>query len=286
LADKKRAGCSSVSAVIGESPLLTTWLDRADGTPLPLSPALLAAYGGPLGFPSRSDAPHVVASFVSTVDGVTSFALAEANDAGAISGFHREDVFVLALLRACADAIVVGAETVRECPSDYRWTAEHAFPEAAEELAALRRALGKPEAPVTVAVSASGRLDRSAAGLVVLTTGAGAGRLSSPTRAHTLGDAPFTAGAILDAVLAEAGAELVLVEGGARTLAPFVAERRLDELFLTVAPQLVGRNPARYRPSLFEGVALDPDDAAWARLVSAKLSTDHLFLRYRFSPTA
>jgi riboflavin biosynthesis pyrimidine reductase len=266
--------------------VLTTWLDRTDGTPLPLSPTLLEGYGGPLGFPVRAAAPHVFASFVSTVDGVTSFALPESNDAGAISGFHREDVFALALLRACADAIVVGAETVRECPSDYRWTAERAFPDAAEEFAALRRALGKPSSPATFAVTATGRLDRSAEGLLVLTTEAGAKQLSSPTRALTLGDAPFTAAAILDAVVAETGGGLVLVEGGAHTLAPFVAERRLDELFLTVAPQLAGRGPARYRPSLFEGVALDPDDAAWARLVSAKLSTDHLFLRYRFSAPA
>jgi riboflavin biosynthesis pyrimidine reductase len=268
--------------------VLTTWLDRTDPmqTPLPLSSTLLESYGGALGFPEPAEAPHVVASFVSTVDGVTSFALPESNDAGAISGFHREDVFVLALLRACADAIVVGAETVRECPSDYRWTAEHAFPDAAAEFAALRRALGKTAAPPTVAVSASGRLDRPAAGLVVLTTGDGVKRLSSPTRALDLGAAPFTAAAILDAVVAVTGAKLVLVEGGAHTLAPFVVERRLDELFLTVAPQLAGRDPLRYRPSLFEGVALDPDGAAWARLVSAKLSTDHLFLRYRFSPTA
>jgi riboflavin biosynthesis pyrimidine reductase len=264
--------------------VLTTWIDRADHAALPLPPGLADEYGGPLGFPAAT--PHVVASFVSTVDGVTSFALAEANDAGAISGFHREDVFVLALLRACADAIVVGAATVRECPADYRWTAERAFPDAAGEFAALRRAIGKPPTPATVAVTASGELGRTADGMLVLTTEAGAGRLSSPARVVTPGAAPFTAEAILDAVVAETGAELVLVEGGAHTLAPFVVERRLDELFLTIAPQLAGRDPARYRPSLFEGVALDPDDAAWARLVSAKLSTDHLFLRYRLSPTA
>jgi riboflavin biosynthesis pyrimidine reductase len=274
--------------VIADSPLLTTWLERTDGAhpPVPLSPALLAAYGGPLGFPARDGGTHVFASFVTTLDGVTSFALPESNDAGAISGFHREDTFVLALLRACADAIVVGAETVRECPPDYRWTAEHAFPDAAAEFAALRRLRGKPAAPVTVAVSATGRLERSADGLVVLTTDAGAARLDAPARAVTLGSAPFTAAAILDAVVAETRAELVLVEGGAHTLAPFVAERRLDELFVTVAPQLAGRDPATYRPSLLEGVAFGPGDASWGRLVSAKLSTDHMFLRYRFSPTA
>ncbi len=57
----------------------------------------------------------------------------------------------------------------------------------------------------------------------------------------------------------------------------------MDELFLTVAPQLIGRRPASgERYSLVEGVTLDMESAPWGQLRSVRRSGDHLFLRYAF----
>ena len=51
--------------------------------------------------------------------------------------------FILALLRACADAVIVGAGTLREEPKAL-WTAEEVVPEPASELASPHSAVGKP----------------------------------------------------------------------------------------------------------------------------------------------
>ena len=54
----------------------------------------------------------------------------------------------------------------------------------------------------------------------------------------------------------------------------------VDELFLTVAPQLAGRNRERLRPSVISGVEFLPETAPWLEIVSVKQSGDHLYLRY------
>jgi riboflavin biosynthesis pyrimidine reductase len=53
----------------------------------------------------------------------------------------------------------------------------------------------------------------------------------------------------------------------------------LDELFLTVAPQIVGHGSGD-RLGLVEGIALPPSDAPWFELASVRRSADHLFIRY------
>ena len=72
----------------------------------------------------------------------------------------------------------------------------------------------------------------------------------------------------------------MLTEGGPHLLGSFIGSDRLDELFLTVAPQLVGRDSTE-RLGLVEGIALPPGDARWDHLESVRRSGDHLFLRYR-----
>jgi riboflavin biosynthesis pyrimidine reductase len=79
---------------------------------------------------------------------------------------------------------------------------------------------------------------------------------------------------------ASRGARLILTEGGPHVLGDFVRGGLLDELFLTLAPQVVGRDAAG-RLGLVEGLALPPADARWHELVSLRRSADHLFLRYR-----
>ena len=83
------------------------------------------------------------------------------------------------------------------------------------------------------------------------------------------------------AALAERHLDLVVCEGGPRLLASLLEAGFVDELFLTLAPQLAGRSPDVGRLALIESVAYDVADAPWAELASVMRTGDHLFLRYR-----
>jgi len=277
--------------------VLSTLLDLAEGSPLPLPEALVSRYGGRLAFPAL-DRPYVFANFVSTLDGITSYALPGRSGAALISEHKEADRFLLGLLRACADVVVVGAGTLR-AEGKHVWTAAHVYKPAAADFAALRSAMGKPEHPLVAFVTASGKVDlglpafRGPGESVLITTDAGAARLGTlpprvrvhviagASRAHGNADgARPSAREVLDAVVAESGARLVLTEGGPALLGAWLRESLVDELFLTVAPRLAGRSPEERRLALVEGAAFTPEDAPRGQLLSAKRADDYLFLRY------
>ena len=90
-------------------------------------------------------------------------------------------------------------------------------------------------------------------------------------------------------IAASTGARLILCEGGPHLIGDLLAAQLLDELFLTVAPQLAGRDEAHPRLALVEGAAFDIATAPWAQLGSVRRAGDHLFLRYALGgsrPTA
>src|SRR5262245_10987453 len=127
--------------------VLESLYDVADGRRLPL-PAPLAAVYGPLRLPAPARRPWVTSNFVSTLDGVV--ALGPLGTGGdEISGGSREDRFVMGLLRAAADVIVVGAGTLRSFPR-HVWSPAAIFRPMAAEFEALRRAMGKKAPPLTV----------------------------------------------------------------------------------------------------------------------------------------
>jgi riboflavin biosynthesis pyrimidine reductase len=76
----------------------------------------------------------------------------------------------------------------------------------------------------------------------------------------------------------------VLLEGGPRVMGEFFAEQLLDELFLTLAPQVAGRADAgrAERPGLVAGRLLAPDQPVWGTMSSVHQAGSHLFLRYQF----
>lgn len=249
------------------------------------SDRLAAAYGGDLLLPSpRADRPAVIANFVSTLDGVVSYATGEAAGGGEISGFFAPDRFVMGLLRARADAVLVGAGTVRAAPSE-RWTPDDIYPAGAEQFAELRRSLGLPPRPTTVVMTRSGRLDLGHPGLsdpaipVVLATNGTSPRAPRPNvrvlRVAGLRD--------LLADLRRQGMRLLLCEGGPHLLGELLAAEVVDDLFLTIAPQVAGRTPELPRLALVEGRAFAVAEAPWWRLISLSRAGDHLFLRYRTS---
>ncbi|MBO0683937.1 MAG: dihydrofolate reductase family protein, partial [Candidatus Dormibacteraeota bacterium] len=107
------------------------------------------------------------------------------------------------------------------------------------------------------------------------------GRLPASARLRTL--AALDAGAILEAIRAE-GCRRVLTEGGPRMLTSLIAAGLVDELFLTLAPVLAGRNGGE-RLGLLTGLELLPSTRRPGRLLSVKSQGSLLFLRYLLQRT-
>lgn len=159
------------------------------------------------------------------------------------------DMRVFGVLRALADAVVVGAETVRR--EGYRPARARA------EFAAAREAAGQGPAPAIAVVSASLDLDFSlplfTSPLVptLVLTGAGA----DPERvaaAEKAGARVVVAGegAGVDPgravhALAGLGHTRLLTEGGPRLLGQLIAADVLDELCLTLSPMLTAGDAQR-----------------------------------------
>lgn len=245
-----------------------------DDLPAPLA----ALYGSALALPGDA----VYANFIASLDGVS--ALSAPRGAGpTLRGDADADRFVMGLLRFLADAVLIGAGTLR-ADRGHLWSAGYIDRERAGDY----RALGRGE-PRLVVVTASGDLhpDERAlqAGALVLTTESGAsrlrGRLPAGCTVRALGTGRLAAAAILAAIRAE-GHRRVLTEGGPTLLGRLAAEGALDELFLTLSPVLAGRRSGDGRLGLVEGVHFLPVAGRWARLLSVRASGSHLFLRYAF----
>jgi riboflavin biosynthesis pyrimidine reductase len=246
-----------------------------------LPDALQAFYDGGLGF----DGPCVYANFVETLDGVVSIPTLERSNA-LVADESDDDRFLMGILRALADVVLVGTGTLLASPKG-RWRPEGVYPQGKDAFAALRAQLGKAERPAVAIVTSGASLDVThavlAEGATVLTTARGAAQLEGSVPdvvAVNDGDRVDMAAA-LD-VLRARGHEHVLVEAGPTTFGALLAAGLVDELFLTVSPVLAGRLESRRRLGLVEGVELLPDARIAPRLVSLRLGGDHLFARYRF----
>jgi len=274
---------------------LTTLVETRRGTLLPLLPKLARLYGR-LRMPLPRTRPHVFSNFVTTLDGVVSLSRKGHASGGDISGFNVQDRMVMGLCRAIADVVIIGAGTLS---TDRRhvWTAAAIFPHLAEEYRRLSQALGQRGPPLNVIVSGSGRIDlrlpvftSGKVRTMIITTAAGAKRLREQRAASSVeiravgGRATgIPASAILGEVCDERPGQRILVEGGPRLLGDFYAERLVDEQFLTLAPQIAGRDAADRRLSLVMGKMFAPDDSRWGTLIDARRGGSHLFLRYSFA---
>ncbi|CAM5323928.1 pyrimidine reductase family protein [Streptomyces hirsutus] len=193
--------------------------------------------------PGGGREPWLRANMVSTLDG------AAQHEGRSQPISCPADMRIFGTLRALADVVLVGAETVRQ--EGYRPARARA------EFAAAREAAGQGPAAAVAVVSASLDLDFSlplfasplvptliltgsaappdrvaaaeAAGVRVVTAGEGAG--VDPGRAVR--------------ALAERGYTRLLTEGGPRLLGQLVAAGVLDELCLTVAPMLTAGDAQR-----------------------------------------
>ncbi|MCL5984409.1 MAG: dihydrofolate reductase family protein [Candidatus Thermoplasmatota archaeon] len=274
-------------------PLETLLEDRR--APLASLPAELAKFYGP--FPSfpRTHHPYVIANFASTLDGVVSFGDRPTSGGSDISGNSIPDRAVMGILRSLADAVVVGAGTLRTIPR-HRWTPGQIYPPSAAAYRTLRAETGRTGEPLNVIITAGGKLDLSApvfssgevTSLVVTTVG---GRnlllrqkVPPSTTVVSAGKGKaLRAKAILEVLARHVPRGLILLEGGPHLLGTFLGEGLLDELFLTLSPQLAGHSSGDPTIHLIEGTSFGLADPRWCRLVGVKRAENHLFLRYRFS---
>ncbi|WP_328874428.1 pyrimidine reductase family protein [Streptomyces sp. NBC_00287] len=190
-----------------------------------------------------SGGPWLRANMVSTLDG------AAQHDGRSQPISSATDMRIFGTLRALADVVVVGAETVRQ--EGYRPARARA------EFAARREAAGQAPAPAVAVVSASLGLDFSlplfTSPLVptVVLTGAAAApdRVAAAEKAGArvvfAGDGVGVEPDRLVRGLAELGYRRLLTEGGPRLLGQMVAAGVLDEICLTVSPMLTAGGAQR-----------------------------------------
>jgi riboflavin biosynthesis pyrimidine reductase len=247
-----------------------------------LPPQLSELYDGGLAIPEG----RVYANFVSSIDGIVALEGGKAPSGGIISGRNEADRFVMGLLRAFADAVLVGAGTVRAEGGKALWTPDYIYPAAANAFSELRRALKREKTPRLVIVCGSDDLDPSERaleiGALVLTSTASAERLRKVLPEATevraiAGSDPIGVDAIFDALHAE-GFRTILSEGGPQLFGELVSHDRVDELFLTVSPVLEGQSGKAF--GLIRGVDFGRTPKP-SRLLSVRRHEDHLFLRYQ-----
>ncbi|MFH8220507.1 pyrimidine reductase family protein [Streptomyces sp. NPDC018057] len=233
---------------------------------------LAAAYAYPEPAPGGGTA-WLRANMVSTLDG----AAQHEGRSQPISG--AADMRIFGTLRALADVVVVGAETVRQ--EGYRPA------RARPEFAALRAAAGQGPAPAIAVVTAGLELDFSlplfTSPLVptLILTGAAAApdRVAAAEKAGArvvvAGDGVGVDPPRAVRALAGLGHTRLLTEGGPRLLGQMVASGVLDELCLTVAPMLTAGDAQR--------IAGGPSVAVPHRFALASLLEEEgfLFSRYR-----
>jgi len=226
---------------------------------------------GNLGLAARAhdERPWVVTNFASTADGRATVD----GRSGAIG--DDGDMEVFRRLRTQVDALLIGTRTL---------AIEH-YGRAVRrpELRAARAAIGLAPEPLVATVSRSGELPleiplfREPEAQVVVFT---ASDVPEPVCAASvtlvrLDPAELTLTNALRRLRAEHGVRSLLCEGGPTLMGALLHERLVDELFLTLAPQLAGGGSG---PTISSGPPLA--DPAALELVWTLERAGSLYLRY------
>jgi riboflavin-specific deaminase-like protein len=233
-----------------------------------------------ISFPTREARPYVLINMISSLDGK----VAVSGKAGSLGG--PVDRTVMRTLRAHADAVMVGAGTLR---------AEKLTLAVAEDHARARESRGLKPQPLAVVATVSGDvpleenlLGSSPENLLIIasaeTPQEQLGTLSSHASVEIVAGETSKSGGRLD--LGEAlrtlkkryGVSVLLVEGGTVLNHALVSSGLADELFLTLAPKLLGgEKPGAL--TILEGPSLTPHKTE-LNLISIHISGEELFLRY------
>ncbi len=220
-----------------------------------------------LGSRAPVDRPYVIVNMVSTLDGRAAL---EGNTRG-LGGEQDRNLFHL--LRTAADAILVGAGTAR--------IERYAEAVKNDELRAARERHGlAPEQPTVIV---SGRLLLpsdlpllQAEGAPVVIATAADHELEGVNAAVTYERTGDDLQLLLARLRSEHGLRSLVCEGGPTLLSHLLAANLVDELFLSIAPKLIGGGD---EPTITTGPALP--DPATADPIWICESDGELFTRWR-----
>jgi riboflavin biosynthesis pyrimidine reductase len=225
--------------------------------------------------PPQGEAPYVACNFVSTLDG-----RATVRGSTAALGFHT-DARVVMRLRTFADAVVIGAGTMRVERYDRMLPVPR--------LRGYREQIGLPADPLTVIVTNSMELPWDAGlfteggGEVVLVTASTAKPPPTETAVEVLRhDDVVDFADLLRHLHRERGVSTTLCEGGPTVLNELIKADLADDLFLTLNPLLVG-DPER---TLMAGTLDAPVGAklSWTLEAEGELFTRWQLNRGRVEP--
>ncbi len=268
------------------------------------------AYGryGPLGFPAPPPGrPWIYTNFVQSLDGITTL-LGKHASGGEISQ-SREDRWLMDLLRAHADGILMGMNTLRE---EQRLRGPDSrgivFRVADPTLRQLRSRLGKGR-DRNIFVTSAADLDLSrhkvfdgdVVDAAILTSSAGAECLRAQGGHSHVAIIAAGEGNHFDLALAisklrqELGVQHLLCEGGPTLYGSLARADLVDEKFMTVSPIEVGQVvppeqerlaveqtiPVLLRPTVFGGIGFTREHITRWRWMSCRKTGDHQFNRYR-----
>lgn len=266
---------------------------REPGDPLPEP---WASVIGPWDIPQLTNRPYVYVNFMLSRDGRATFNEPDIISPGLLALGKGHDPWLMGVLRARADAVMVGDGTLRANP-DHIWTSEYIYPAATSSFAELRRAENLAEKVPLVLVSFDADLPSSAAQFqyadghtILATTARGeaqaralAAEAAGQVDVEVVGEESVDLAELLHRLHEKYGIRRLLCEGGPRLYAGLLADRLVDDEFLTLSPVIMGAAPTATRPSLVEGIAFRPENAPVSRLLSVARSGDFLFLRSRYS---
>ena len=274
--------------------------------PSPFADDAFAPYGN-FGFPPPpGDRPWVYSNFVQSLDGITTL-LGSHGSGGEISQ-SREDRWLMDLLRAHADGLLMGMNTLQE---EQRSRGPQSrgivFQVADPKLQQLRQRLGKARER-NIFVTRATDLDLSRykvfdgdiVDAAVLTSPAGAERLRSQGQRQVTILAAGE-GETFDLPLAirklreELGVKYLLCEGGPTLYGSLARAGLVDEKFMTVSPVEVGQLvppeqerlsseqniPKLMRPTVFGGSGFTRENMTRWTWMSCRKAGDHQFNRYR-----
>jgi 2,5-diamino-6-(ribosylamino)-4(3H)-pyrimidinone 5'-phosphate reductase len=191
----------------------------------------------------------------------------------------RHDKRTMDHLRAEADAVLIGAGTLRadDPPLQVR----------DPEMQAYRRSLGKPDTLLNVVVTASVEIDpgsrffRDTTGgkIVVTVEDAPKDRIAAVAKSAEVWKIGRGRVDIEKALrrLSERGVARLLVEGGGDLNWSFAKDDLIDEIYVTIAPALLG---GRNAPTLLEGDGFMMASRRPLRLLHLERHEDEIYCRY------
>ena len=276
-----------------------------DAEPSPIDHSGYAPYGK-LGFPEpHADRPWTFANFVQSIDGIAAFR--SKPDTGDDISQSVEDRWLMGLLRAHADAILLGMNTLIDETRNYpernggRGPVYRIVDPVVRD---LRTKLGRGiEREIFVTASAKvdpGKycmFDGDLMQAFILTTAAGAARLKAKAPQVKVIVAGDDSSVDLERAVrmmrAEMGIRYLLCEGGPTLYGNMVKAGLVDEKFVTVSPIEVGQfvppegsNPPEkgmdtLRPTAFTVPGFTQENAPRYRWMSSHRVGNYEFNRYR-----